>query len=75
MKAAYETNIAVPASGGYWDIRARIKQGGHGVARVDVFRRFDRGWRNFLQYYRPLADAWLVYNNSGSNPVLVEQGS
>ncbi len=56
-------------------IRARVKQGGHHVPRVDVLRRFDRGWRNFLRYYRPLANAWFVYDNSGSSPVLMEQGS
>jgi len=54
-------------------IAARVKQGGHDVPRGDVLRRFDRGWRNFKLIYRPLADAWTVYDNSGSKPVLLEQ--
>jgi predicted ABC-type ATPase len=55
-------------------IAARVKQGGHDVPSVDVLRRFDRGWLNFDRMYRPLADAWAVYDNSGSRPILVEKG-
>jgi predicted ABC-type ATPase len=53
-------------------IAARVKQGGHNVARVDVLRRFARGWRNFETTYKPLADAWAVYDNSGNKPQLLE---
>jgi len=55
-------------------IAARVKQGGHNVPRADVLRRFNRGWLNFQRYYCPLADAWAVYDNSGKQPVLLEQG-
>jgi len=55
-------------------IAARVKQGGHNVPRVDVLRRFGRGWRNFQTVYRPLADAWAVYDNSGGVPRLLERG-
>jgi predicted ABC-type ATPase len=55
-------------------IAARVKQGGHNVPRADVLRRFARGWRNFEAVYRPLADAWAVYDNSGKVPRLLEQG-
>ena len=54
-------------------IAARVKQGGHFVASSDVFRRFERGWKNFCELYRPLADAWAVYDNSGVAPVLIER--
>jgi predicted ABC-type ATPase len=53
-------------------IAARFKQGGHFVPRVDVLRRFDRGWKNFETAYKPLADAWAVYDNSGNRPQLLE---
>ena len=49
-------------------IAARVKQGGHNVSRVDVLRRFDRSWKNFQAIYKPLADAWRVYDNSGDRP-------
>ena len=55
-------------------IATRVKQGGHDVARADVLRRFDRGWENFENIYRALADAWIVYDNSGDSPRPIEQG-
>jgi predicted ABC-type ATPase len=54
-------------------IAARVRQGGHDVPTADVLRRFERGWTNFVTYYRPLASRWAVYDNSGTAPVLVEQ--
>ena len=55
-------------------IEARVKQGGHDVPRQDVLRRFGRSWTNFDLAYRPLADTWTVYDNSGVNPRLLEKG-
>ena len=54
-------------------ITARVKQGGHHVPRTDVLRRFVRGWENFEAAYKPLADAWEVYDNSGDSPILLEK--
>jgi predicted ABC-type ATPase len=55
-------------------IASRVRQGGHDVRRLDVVRRFDRGWGNFERHYRCLADAWVVYENSGPTPQLLEAG-
>ena len=55
-------------------IEARVRQGGHGVPAVDVIRRFERSWTNFGTVYRPLADAWTVYDNSDREPRLLESG-
>jgi len=55
-------------------IAARVRQGGHNVARADVLRRFERGWANFQTHYRPLADVWAVYDNSADAPLLLERG-
>src|SRR5258708_8941412 len=49
-------------------IASRVRQGGHNVPRADVIRRFKRGWTNFLDVYRPLADHSAIYENSQSNP-------
>jgi predicted ABC-type ATPase len=54
-------------------IAARVRQGGHDVPRADVMRRFTRGWENFERVYRPLADVWTVYDNSGREPRLLEK--
>jgi predicted ABC-type ATPase len=55
-------------------IAARVRQGGHNVPRTDVLRRFARSWQNFETRYRPLADAWAVYDNSSRLPKLIESG-
>ena len=55
-------------------VAARVKQGGHNVARADVLRRYKRGWTNFLEVYRPLADHWTLYDNSGTSPIFQEEG-
>jgi predicted ABC-type ATPase len=55
-------------------IAARVKQGGHNVPRADVLRRFTRSLKNFESHYRLLADQWTVYDNSGIEPIVIEQG-
>jgi len=55
-------------------VEARVLQGGHSVPRVDVLRRFKRGWMNFRKIYQPLADQWAVYENSQALPRLLERG-
>jgi predicted ABC-type ATPase len=54
-------------------VAARVRQGGHDVPRADVVRRYSRGWKNFQLIYRPLADSWAIYENSGQSPQLLEQ--
>ena len=54
-------------------IAGRVREGGHDVAATDVVRRFHRSWRNFENLYRPLADAWLIYDNA-VEPKLIDQG-
>lgn len=55
-------------------VKARVAQGGHHVPAAVVRRRFKAGWENFERVYRPLADEWLLYDNSGSAPILLEKG-
>ena len=56
-------------------VASRVRQGGHDIPQEDVFRRFERGLRNFDVYHRPLADAWTIYDNSEDEPVLLEQSA
>lgn len=55
-------------------IKARVQEGGHNVPRADVRRRFARSWQNFENHYRPLADAWAIYDNSTRPPKLIGSG-
>ena len=46
-------------------IKGRVAEGGHDIPEAVVRRRFDRSLRNFWTLYRPLAESWIVYDNSG----------
>jgi predicted ABC-type ATPase len=50
----------------------RSKQGGHFIPDEVVRRRFEAGQRNFEKIYRDLADAWVLYDNSGLEPVVLD---
>jgi predicted ABC-type ATPase len=52
-------------------IRDRVKDGGHFVPDIDVRRRFSRGLDNFLKIYEPMLDAWMLFDNSRQEPVLI----
>jgi predicted ABC-type ATPase len=49
----------------------RVAQGGHDIPEAVIRRRFITGRRNFLNLYKPLADAWRHYDNAGDKPVLI----
>ncbi len=49
----------------------RVAQGGHDIPEAVIRRRFTAGRRNFLQLYKPLADAWRHYDNAGDKSVLL----
>jgi len=55
-------------------VAARVAQGGHAVPENVIRRRFKTGWRNFNQVYKPLVDHWVLYDNSGETPQLIEEG-
>src|SRR3989338_4456736 len=52
-------------------IKDRVSSGGHDVPAIDLRRRFYRGMYNFLKYYRPLADTWMLFNNADVTPRLI----
>ena len=56
-------------------IRERVREGGHDVPSEDVRRRFVRGIRNFLNLYEPMLDSWMLFDNSGTKPVLIAKRS
>jgi predicted ABC-type ATPase len=55
-------------------VAARVAQGGHGVPEEVVRRRFFAGQRNFDLIYKPLVDSWILYDNSGEIPLIIEAG-
>lgn len=55
-------------------VAERVRQGGHDVPDAIIRRRFVSGRRNFDDRYRDAVDAWALYDNSGSEPMLLEWG-
>ncbi len=55
-------------------VAQRVRQGGHAVPDKDVRRRFDRGRDLFETLYKPLVDAWMLYDNAGDTPILIAAG-
>jgi predicted ABC-type ATPase len=45
-------------------VAGRVARGGHHVPEETVRRRYARGLTNFHRLYRPLADSWLLCDNS-----------
>ena len=50
----------------------RVAQGGHAVPEDVIRRRFVAGRANFEKLYKPLADAWALYDSSKDEPVLLD---
>lgn len=53
-------------------VQERVRQGGHFVPDAVVRRRFRSGWKDFETVYKPIVDGWLLYDNSGEEPVLLD---
>ena len=52
-------------------IKLRVRNGGHAIPEATVRRRFGRSLTNFLHVYKPLADSWTIFDNSGDIPKII----
>lgn len=55
-------------------VAVRVQRGGHDVPASDIERRYRRGVGNFFQMYLPLANRWVLCDNSGRQLVVVARG-
>lgn len=55
-------------------VASRVRQGGHNVPEPVIRRRFAAGLENFHRYYKDAVDDWILYDNSGGEPVALEMG-
>jgi predicted ABC-type ATPase len=55
-------------------VAARVAQGGHPVPDDVIRRRFDSGLRHFWEVYVPIVDSWVLYDNAGTVPKLLNSG-
>ncbi len=52
-------------------VALRVRRGGHHVPDKVVERRYHRGIRNLFRLYMPLADSWVIFDNSGEQLITV----
>ena len=55
-------------------VEARLKDGGHDVEREKIAARLDESRANFWNLYRPRANSWALFDNSGQERRLIAQG-
>lgn len=55
-------------------VKARVSSGGHDIPERVIRRRFESGLQNFETMYKPLADEWILYDNSDVVPVVIDKG-
>jgi predicted ABC-type ATPase len=55
-------------------VALRVRQGGHDIPEAVIRRRFASGLKNFHRHYKQSVDDWMLYDNSGAMPVMIEWG-
>jgi predicted ABC-type ATPase len=53
-------------------VARRVQQGGHAIPEDVVRRRFEAGRANLERIYKAAVDDWVIYDNSGPVPVLLD---
>lgn len=56
-------------------VEARVLQGGHHIPEETIRRRFIKGYENFLNVYQSGVNFWQLFDNSGLEPQLLEEGA
>jgi predicted ABC-type ATPase len=49
----------------------RVRQGGHNVPEENIRRRYVTGKRNLFRLYRPIVNAWWLYDASKPRPTVI----
>ncbi len=45
-------------------VRRRVESGGHNIPEDVIRRRYEKGLKNLIDFYLPLCDTWIIYDNS-----------
>ena len=53
-------------------VALRVQQGGHNIPVPVIRRRFASGLANFQRHYKMAVSDWMLYDNTGAEPVLLE---
>ena len=55
-------------------VAARVRAGGHNIPEDVIRRRYEKGRRNFVEFYAPRADFWTVIDNSKPGYKIAAEG-
>ncbi|NLX13362.1 MAG: hypothetical protein GXY44_06875 [Phycisphaerales bacterium] len=55
-------------------VQHRVRIGGHNIPESVILCRFEQGWGNFQNIYKPLLDSWQAYDAMKTLPVLIDEG-
>lgn len=54
-------------------VAVRVASGGHNIPKETIKRRFEKGLYNYHHVYKPIVNAWAMYNNLGLVPEIIEE--
>lgn len=55
-------------------VKSRVLKGGHHIPADVIVRRYHRSVENLSSLYIPVADKWLVFDNTAEKPLLIAEG-
>ena len=55
-------------------VKARVEAGGHNIPPQTIIRRYYTGLRYFFEQYMPIADRWILADNSSPPFKIIAQG-
>lgn len=56
-------------------VKHRIQQGGHNIPEDVIRRRYAKGLKNLFEIFIPVADSWIVFDNSHNEPDVIAKGT
>jgi len=54
-------------------VKLRVAEGGHNIPENVIKRRYQKGWHNFQNHYKYHVDAWVIFDNSGKIPIVLDE--
>jgi predicted ABC-type ATPase len=55
-------------------VKQRIKERGHDVPEEVVRKRYHSGLSSFEALYKAIVDKWVLVDNAGERPILIDEG-
>jgi predicted ABC-type ATPase len=52
-------------------VQRRVESGGHNIPENIIRRRYEKGRKNLINFYLPLSNSWIIYDNSNYQPQIV----